>query len=329
MGSLSPRSGRPAAGDERDRAGRAGPRTAAPPSPARGFAGLQSLIGEPRHGAPAAQAQEPEIDPRAAPGHRDPLIKVPAKGAPMIEHLEQGARSITWSWEVDRPGTPQTGGQAYRQQVYWATFEVDAQGVMRVSARMVSPSGQFRAPEWSLRGKFKEAVDLFRNNGITVTAFEAEWGYMGPGEIYGNLDAFFGEMKANPKAMQADAARATPSGKVALENGFQDVRVVTEPGYEALPGDGADEGQAVAPRCARALLAAGRRPGPGRRRARAGRAARGSPASRPAARARRAWRCRRAREACPAARARPDPRRALRGRPRRSPPASSRCSRRC
>ncbi len=231
MGSLSFRSGRPAAGDERDRAGRAGSRAAAPPSPARRLAGLQSLIGN-RAMARLHRKPKPEIDPRAAPGHRDPLIKVPAKGAPMIEHLEQGVRSITWSWEVERPGTPQTGGQAYREQVYWATFEVDAHGVMRVSARMVSPSGQFRAPEWSLRGKFKEAVDLFRSNGITVTAFEAEWGYMGPGEISGNLDTFLGEMKANPKAMQADAARATPSGKVALGNGFMDVRVVTEPGYE-------------------------------------------------------------------------------------------------
>src|SRR5205823_5887613 len=33
--------------------------------------------------------------------------------------------------------------------------------------------------------------------------------------------------------MQLEAARATPSGKVAIENGFAEVQIVAEPGYEA------------------------------------------------------------------------------------------------
>jgi hypothetical protein len=178
-----------------------------------------------------ASGQKPVVDPRANPGHRDPLIRVPASGDPVIERVTEGSRSISWSWEVERPGTPLTGGQPFREQVYWANFEVDAEGVMRVSARMVSPTGQFRAPEWTLRSKFKQALDVFRRGGVEVRAFEAEWGYMSAGEISHNLDAFFGHLEQNP-GMQVEAARATPSGKVAIENGFTQAQIVSEPGYQ-------------------------------------------------------------------------------------------------
>lgn len=202
--------------------------------------GLASAIGNRAMAslmrAPAS-GQKPVVDPRATPGHRDPLIRVPASGDPVIEQVTEGSRSISWSWEVERPGTPLTGGQPFREQVYWANFEVDAEGVMRVSARMISPTGQFRAPEWTLRNKFREALDVFRRGGVDVKAFEAEWGYMSPGEISHNLDAFFGNLKKNP-GMQVEAARGTPSGKVAQENGFTEVRIVSEPGYQPseVPG---------------------------------------------------------------------------------------------
>jgi len=165
----------------------------------------------------------PQVDPRATPGHRDPLIRNPASGEPLIEVTSEGTRSVSWSWEVERPGTPASGGYPIREQAYWANFEVDAQGVMRVSARMVSSSGQFRAPEWTLRSKFKEALDLFDRRGVKVTAFEAEWGYMGPGEMSANLQSFFATIKRQKGVRPMDAARATPSGKVALESGFTEV----------------------------------------------------------------------------------------------------------
>ncbi len=197
------------------------------------LAAIASKIGNRATGAllrAPSRGPKPQVDPRATPGHRDPLYKVPATGDPAIEQMSEDARSISWSWEVERPGTPLTGGMPFREQVYWATFEVDAEGVMRVSARMVSPSG-FRAPDWTLRSKFKEALEVFRRGGVEVRAFEAEWGYMGPGEISHNLDAFFKNVKKNP-GMQLEAARTTPSGKVAVENGFTDVSIVSEPGYQ-------------------------------------------------------------------------------------------------
>jgi hypothetical protein len=163
------------------------------------------------------------------------LIKVPMTGDPAIERVSERARSISWSWEVERPGTRLTGGAPFREQVYRATFEVDADGVMRVSARMVSASGQFRAPEWTLRSEFKEELEVFRRGGVEVRAFEAEWGYMGPGEISHNLDAFLQHLERNP-GTHVEAARATPSGKVAIEDGFTDVRIVSEPGYEISEG---------------------------------------------------------------------------------------------
>lgn len=197
------------------------------------LAAIASKIGNRATGAllrAPSRGPKPQVDPRATPGHRDPLYKVPETGDPFIEQISEDTRSISWSWEVERPGTPLTGGMPFREQVYWATFEVDAEGVMRVSARMVSPSG-FRAPEWTLRSKFKEALEVFRRGGVEVRAFEAEWGYMGPGEISHNLDAFFQNLKKNP-GMQLAAASGTPSGKVATENGFTEVQIVSEPGYQ-------------------------------------------------------------------------------------------------
>ncbi len=55
-----------------------------------------------------------QVDPRATPGHRDPLIKNPASGEPLIEVTSEGTRSVSWSWEVERPGTP-ASGEALRQ----------------------------------------------------------------------------------------------------------------------------------------------------------------------------------------------------------------------
>jgi len=166
--------------------------------------------------------RKPEVDPRFTPGHRDPLHKQP-EGPPLVEVESGGARSVSWSWEVERPGTAATGGQPFREQVYWANFQVDKDGVMTGSARMVSPSGQFRAPEWTLKGKFKEAIETFRKAGIEVKAFDAEWSYMSKGEMSGNLDAYFKHLRDNPKAKATDAARATPSGKAALDHGFSHV----------------------------------------------------------------------------------------------------------
>ena len=199
------------------------------PSSASAIRSLQTLIGNRAVGALLQRAppKRPPVDPRGAAGHRDPLIKVPAAGAPPVEVVTEGARSVEWSWEVDRVGP---GGVPFRQQVYWARFEVGTDGVMRVSARMVSETGQFRAPEWTLRGKFKEALEVFRLAGIQVNAFDAEWGYMARGEISANLDAFFGYLQENPGSTIA-AAKATPSGKIAIEHGFTDVEV-TAPGFE-------------------------------------------------------------------------------------------------
>ena len=173
-------------------------------------------------GAPLLQRtprSTPQVDPRADPGARDPLIRQPPTEPPVVEVASQGARSIDWSWEVQRP-------ENVREQVYWAHFEVDSNGVMTASARMVSSSGQFRAPEWRLRDKFAEAVALFDQSGVRVRAFDAEWGYMNANEISGNLDAFFGSLRSKPGQNLADAAQATPSGKAAIGLGFSEVSIL-------------------------------------------------------------------------------------------------------
>jgi hypothetical protein len=122
-------------------------------------------------------------------------------------------------------GDPRTGRKPSLQEVYWVEFTVNADGVMSASARTVSPDGRLRSPKLRLGTEFTAALKQFKAKGIDVKAFDADWSYMSDTEPSTNLKAFEEYLKKNPKASRADAARRTPSGKIALRAGFTEVTV--------------------------------------------------------------------------------------------------------
>lgn len=141
---------------------------------------------------------------------------------------EEGKWVIEWSWE--KPVS-----EHEREQIYWATFEVDANGVMRISARTKKPGAMLHAPK-KFGDLFNEALRIFEKHNIEVRAFEAEWGYMAPHEISSNLDEFFRALRENPRLSHEDAAKKTPSGRLATAHKFTEVTIL-DIGWGKLPGE--------------------------------------------------------------------------------------------
>ena len=134
-------------------------------------------------------------------------------------------------------GDPKSGRAPSIEEVYWVEFTVNEHGVMRASARTVSGDGKLRSTRLRLGTEFNSAIERFREKGVDVKAFDAEWSYMNDKEKSTNLTEFENNLKANPKAGRVGAARQTPSGKVAVKAGFNDV-TVGETTMEADPDIG-------------------------------------------------------------------------------------------
>lgn len=122
-------------------------------------------------------------------------------------------------------GGDKSGRLPDRTETYWAEFKVNEHGVMQVSARTVSADGKVRSGRLRLGDEFNNALARFKAAKIDVKAFDAEWSHMSDTEVSTNLQKFNQHLADNPKASRAEAARATPSGKIAARLGFKEVSV--------------------------------------------------------------------------------------------------------
>ena len=143
-------------------------------------------------------------------------------------------------WGSDPTEKLKPGQKASEAEVFWVEFEVDAQGTMRSSARTVDPSGKYRSPTLRLKDQFNKAIEFFKGKpGGGPSHFEGDWSYMSATEPSANLKAYNKAIKAGKAP--ADAARATPSGKVAVGAGMTDVQVLSDkPEKVDEIGDGKD-----------------------------------------------------------------------------------------
>jgi len=114
---------------------------------------------------------------------------------------------------------PMAGGGTSRTELYWVDFEVDAKGVMRASVRTVTPDRAYRSATLRFGDQFRAALQHFSAKGVQVNTFEGDWSYMTKDERSENLRVFREGMEAGKTREQA--ARETPSGRVARRSGFE------------------------------------------------------------------------------------------------------------
>ena len=119
------------------------------------------------------------------------------------------------------------GGGSAKTELYWVDFEVDDQGVMRASVRTVSPDRAYRSGKLRFGESFRAALQRFEAAGVEVNTFEGDWSYMTPDEISDNLRVFREGMAAGKT--REEAARGTPTGKVATRAGFEVTSVENVP----------------------------------------------------------------------------------------------------
>jgi hypothetical protein len=143
-------------------------------------------------------------------------------------------------WGSDPTEKLKPGQKASEVEVFWVEFEVDPQGTMRSSARTVDPSGRYRSPTLRLKEQFNKAIEFFKGKpGGGPAHFEGDWSYMSPTEPSANLKAYNKAIKEGKSP--ADAARATPSGRVAAGAGMTEVQVLSDkPEKVEEIGDGKD-----------------------------------------------------------------------------------------
>jgi hypothetical protein len=153
---------------------------------------------------------------------------------PLQPETITGPRHVRFSeWLVESVA----GGGESRTEVYWADFEVDAKGVMRASVRTVSSDRAYRSKSLRLGDTFRAALQQFDASGVEVNAFEGDWSYMTKDEISENLKVFK-EVVAKGGTRE-QAARETPSGKVAEKAGFEVTNVENVPeSQEHLAAEG-------------------------------------------------------------------------------------------
>ncbi len=111
------------------------------------------------------------------------------------------------------------GGGSKRTELYWVDFEVDSKGVMTASVRTVLADRKYRSGLLRFGERFRNALQRFQANGVEVNAFEGDWSYMTADEISDNLRVFREEMEQG--GTREEAARRTPTGKVATSSGFE------------------------------------------------------------------------------------------------------------
>jgi hypothetical protein len=111
------------------------------------------------------------------------------------------------------------GGGSSLTEIYWADFEVEADGVMQVSVRTVTPDRTFRTGTLRHGKEFRNAIKCFEDAGVEVNAYDADWSYMTADEISENLRTFKEGMAEGLTGEQA--ASKTPCGRIAGGGGFE------------------------------------------------------------------------------------------------------------
>jgi hypothetical protein len=94
---------------------------------------------------------------------------------------------------------------------------------MRASVQTVSPDRKYRSRQLRFGDEFRRALEYFQHNGIEVREFEGDWSYMTKDEVSANLEAFREAMAAG--ATREEAAKGTPTGKVATKYDFELINV--------------------------------------------------------------------------------------------------------
>ena len=149
------------------------------------------------------------------------------------EVISPDGRHVRISEYGTDPAERRTPGQKPSlTELFWVDFEVDAKGAMAVSARTVDPKGVHRSPTLNLKAEFAKALTHFQTKAKTeVREFVGDWSWMTATEMSTNLTEYRRRRAAGAKP--EEAARQTPSGKVAVGLGFTEVRVLSD-GPETL-----------------------------------------------------------------------------------------------
>ena len=159
----------------------------------------RSPLEDVQHSAPKDVLRRQEVDPRKL----------------QIISTEAARRIHVGEWLVES----MPGGGSSREELYWVDFEVDAKGVMRASVQTVAPGRKYRSGQLRFGAEFRRALEYFQDHGIEVAEFEGDWSYMTKDEVSSNLEAFRQAM-AEGKTRE-EAAKGTPTGKVATKSGFE------------------------------------------------------------------------------------------------------------
>ncbi|MBV9515144.1 MAG: hypothetical protein JO280_14060 [Mycobacteriaceae bacterium] len=117
------------------------------------------------------------------------------------------------------------GQQPSLTELFWVDFRVE-NGTLRVSARTVDPAGTYRSPTLKLGDEFAKALDHFAKEGAGVKEFIGDWSFMSPTEMSTNL-AEYNRLRGADKT-EEEAARGTPSGRIAVGLGFTEVKVLSD-----------------------------------------------------------------------------------------------------
>jgi hypothetical protein len=138
--------------------------------------------------------------------------------------VDEGGRHIRiGEWAKEDVPNPQPGQLPTETEMFWVDFSVDEKGVLTASARTVEETGRYRSPNLRLKTEFVKAEQAFKKSGFKVDEFEGDWSYMTATEPSTNLRIYKEQLAKG--ATPEEAALQTPSGKVAVEAGFTEVRV--------------------------------------------------------------------------------------------------------
>jgi hypothetical protein len=189
------------------------------------------------------RAPAPVTRPAPAPLVLQPPVGVRSVPAPP-QRLDQEPVKTPTTYELSEGRWVKEDGRDVWHEEYWARFEV-VNGNLRVSVRTsrTTEAGVLeRSPSLRYDEQARAAIDWFASQGNPVERWPTEWSFMKPGEMSTNLKVFKEGLAQG--LSEEDAARLTPTGKLAIAHGFTEVLVLgstqesdteIKPSDEALP----------------------------------------------------------------------------------------------
>jgi hypothetical protein len=193
--------------------------------------GRDALLHDPswgvnNHSAPRKPLARPRRVSSAALVQRAPESYPGALDTERVEDM--GGRHIRISEFGNDPHEKlQPGQKPTLIELFWVDFEVDASGTIKASIRTVDATGKYRSPTLRAKEAFADALTYFQTKGKTeVQRFEGDWSWMSATEISVNLQVYNAQRRAGAKP--EEAARQTPSGRIAVAAGFTEVKVLSD-----------------------------------------------------------------------------------------------------